>query len=103
MQIGSSFNFTNTTVRPGVQIPANRHLTHQQAESHTSNPQPETVVDVTELIQVAEQGSKERARFYTMDRDIPLKGQEALSTYLTNSQFTLQSESTQLVGVDIYI
>ena len=103
MQIGSSFNLNNTTFRPGVQIPANRHLTHQQPESRNNNPQPEAVADVTELIQFAEQGAKEKARFYTMDRDIPLKGQEALNTYLTNAQFTLQSESAQLVGVDIYI
>jgi len=103
MQIGPSVNFANTAIRSGAQIPANPQNNGRPPETQNNSSSPQKKIDVSELIQVAEQSAKEQARLYTMDRDLPLRGQEALSTYLTNAQYSIQASATQLVGVDIYV
>ena len=103
MQIGPSLNLSTLPLRNEPRPPLNSETANPQSQTRHENSSPEKVVDVSELIQVAEQGAQEKARFYTMDRDLTLGGQEALSTYLTTSQFSLHGEAAQLVGVDIYV
>ncbi len=105
MQIGPAVNFNTTVNRQGLQTQAGPRSDTQQP------PQTETVVEapqtapVSDFIQAAEQSaqSRENSQFFSMDRELPFRGQEALNSYLSTSQLPYQSESAQLVGVDIYV
>ncbi len=106
MQIGPAVNFNTSVNRQGPQNPAGFRPGTQQ-----SSPQPDIPTEapqaapVSDFIQAAEQTARarENSEFYTMERDLPFSGQEALNSYRATSQLPFQSESSQLVGVDIYV
>ncbi len=105
MRIGPSFNFPTAPPRTGVGIPAGFEKSDQQQSQSEKTAQITPEAPLSELIQAAEQTAqaREETRFYTMDRDLPLRGQEALSAYISTAQLNIQSEDVQLVGVDIYV
>ncbi|MCW9052585.1 MAG: hypothetical protein OQJ91_09815 [Motiliproteus sp.] len=107
MQIGPAVNFNQSLGRPAVQPAAGFRPSPQQPDSQPQSQQQGVAATavIDDLIQAAEQSSqaREQANFYSMERELPFKGQEALNAYLTTSQFRSQADNSQLVGVDIYI
>ncbi|MEH6625010.1 MAG: hypothetical protein V7739_01065 [Motiliproteus sp.] len=106
MQIGPAVNFNNSVNRQGLQNPAGFRPGSQQ---HSSAPETPTEApqstSFSDFIQAAEQSAqaREKSEFYSMERNLPFSGQEALNSYRFTSQLPFQSESSQLVGVDIYV
>lgn len=105
MQIGPAVNFNTTVNRQGFQNPAGSRPDSQQVPPLVEPLEAPQTAPVSDFIQAAEQSAQARqsSDFFTMDRELPFSGQEALNSYLSTSQLSFQSESSQLVGVDIYV
>lgn len=100
MRIDSSFNFPQLPQRPKA-VPAPRDAGTAGPET-TAREAPRRPGFSVEAAQFQER-TQERTEFYSTQRDLSLRGQEALASYLTTASFQHSSASAELVGVDIYV
>lgn len=108
MQIGSSYPLT-------VRVNGQNSNAAQQFRTETSGADARQRADADAprgvpavspaYIDAAEKSSRarEEAGFYSMDRNLPYRGQEALNYYLSNAGNDYVNDTSQLVGVDIYV
>tara|TARA_R110002167_G_scaffold4648_4_gene21934 strand:+ start:21217 stop:21543 length:327 start_codon:yes stop_codon:yes gene_type:complete len=107
MRIGASFNLPQLPQRPSSQTvvtPSAAQDKDSARSSSTSSAISSTVkTDFdTDFIQARASQSADSGRFYSANRELPLRGQEAMQTYLTNAGFQFSGAKAELVGVDIY-
>jgi hypothetical protein len=53
-------------------------------------------------VAVKEQAQQAPGSVFSMDRELPLRGREAVSAYLQTSQLLISSDQGELLGVDLY-
>ena len=103
MRIGASFNFPQLPPRQAQLPPPSTQSNADQPRSGGNSPSRIESFDLTaELLQSRASQSADSARFYSTDRQLPLRGQEAIQTYLNNSNLSLNPGEPEWVGVDIY-
>lgn len=108
MQIGSSYPLTvrvngqNSNAAQQFRTEASGAEGRQRSQADASRPVPAVS---QAYIDAAEQSSRarEESGFYSMDRTLPYRGQEALSYYLSNTGSDYVNDASQLVGVDVYV
>lgn len=99
MRIDSSFNFPQLPQRPkAVPAPRDAGTAGPEAAPKEAPRRPGFSVEAAQF-----QPRQERAEFYSTQRDLSLRGQEALASYLTTASFQHSTGSSELVGVDIYV
>lgn len=101
MRIGASFNLPQLPQRPAAQsaIPAPSGSDKDPTRSPESATQIDPSVDVTKT---RARQQTDSATFYSTDRELSLRGQEAMQTYLTTAGFQFGNARSELVGVDVY-
>ena len=105
MRIGASFHLPQLPQRPSSQTVATPSATQDKdsARSAPSAAPASAPADFhSDFIQARASQSSDSGRFYSTDRELPLRGQEAMQTYLTNAGFQFGGAKAELVGVDIY-
>ncbi|WP_207062497.1 hypothetical protein [Motiliproteus sp. SC1-56] len=103
MRIDSSFNFPQLPQRPqGVTArPDPRPEPAGPAETQKNDGRSRT--RFFEPVQPEGASRQEQSRFYSTDRELPLRSQEAISLYHTTASFKSGAGTGELVGVDIYV
>jgi hypothetical protein len=101
MRIDSSFNFPQLPQRPKAP-PALRDAATAGPEAAAGDAPRRRGFSV-EAAQSQSQPRQERTEFYSTNRDLSLRGREALASYLTTASFQHSTGSGELVGVDIYV
>jgi hypothetical protein len=104
MRIGASFNLPPLLQRPATPAvtpaPSN---TDSDTSGSSKSAAPVTEIEISrDQLSARTTQQADSSRFYSTHRDIPLRGQEAMHTYLTNAGFQFGSARSELVGVDVY-
>lgn len=104
MRIGASFNFPQLPQRPAAQtaIPAQSGKDKDAAHARTSVPTATQIDPSIDFSKARMTQQADSTGFYSTDRELSLRGQEAMQTYLTTAGFQFGNARSELVGVDIY-
>lgn len=102
MRIDASFNFPQLPKRTG-QPSTSVAAPSEREQSGSGQQRSEVQFDLAAGITTARaEQSSGAGRFYSTDRQLPLSGQQAVDTYLTNATLNFTPGEAEWVGVDIY-
>ncbi|WP_421866288.1 hypothetical protein [Motiliproteus sp.] len=101
MRIDASFNFPQLPKRTGQ--PSTSVAAPSDRESSGSEERQATIpFELAAGITAARAEQSAGAGFYSTDRQLPLSGQQAVDTYLTNATLSFTPGEAEWVGVDTY-
>ncbi|MFT5720355.1 MAG: hypothetical protein ACI9W6_000645 [Motiliproteus sp.] len=101
MQIGASFNAPSLPQRPAAATvaPAQPDRDRDTARPGAAAEQADSSIDPGKT---RSRPQTDSAGFYSTDRALSARGQEAMQTYLTTAGFQFGNARPELVGVDVY-
>ncbi|MEH6826285.1 MAG: hypothetical protein V7629_20535 [Motiliproteus sp.] len=104
MQIGASFNFPQLPQRSSAVTGAAARSGGEQDSARSARVAPAAADRdfSADFVKARATQNADSERFYSTHRELPLRGQEAMQTYLTNAGFQFGAAQPELVGVDIY-
>ena len=103
MRIGASFNFPQLPQRPPSQAIAPTSPNADQKANSSRSSTPANATDFSaDLIKARANQGTDSDRYSSTNRELSLRGQEAMQTYLTNAGFQFGQNQSELVGVDLY-